>query len=108
MSRSTGCNSVWREDVKRPIDLKREKATLKRFLTDAALDKVACEKIANGTSRRRNAGGQPFGAYSPRWVGEQLACHVIGHCRATQRRELSRPPRMIRMRRCGPDCAAEG
>jgi hypothetical protein len=80
MSRGAGCNSVWRQDVKRLIDLERENATLKGFLADAELDKLAREKIADGTSRRRNAGGRPFVACSACWVGEQLACRVIGHC----------------------------
>lgn len=46
--RGAGCHSVRREDVKRLEDLERENATLKPFLADAELEKVALEAIANG------------------------------------------------------------
>jgi hypothetical protein len=57
--RGAGCHSVRREDVKRLKDLERENATLKRFLADAELEKVALKEIANGNILARNAGGQP-------------------------------------------------
>ena len=40
--------SVRREDVKRLTDLVRENATLKRFLADAELQRVALKEIAKG------------------------------------------------------------
>jgi hypothetical protein len=43
-----GCHSVRREDVKRLEDLERENATLKPFLADAEVEKVALKAIANG------------------------------------------------------------
>jgi putative transposase len=38
---------LWRR-IKRLKDLERETATLKRFLADAELEKVALTEIANG------------------------------------------------------------
>lgn len=49
--REAGCHSVRREDVKRLTDLERENATLKRFLADAELQRVALKEIAKETSR---------------------------------------------------------
>jgi len=108
MSSGAGCNPVWPEDGKRLIDLEREKPALERVLADAEL-----EKIARAESRMEHLGaGTPAGSRSSpaarAGVGEQSVCRVIGHCCATQRRELPRAPCMIRMRRCGPGCAATG
>jgi hypothetical protein len=53
-------NSTWSwRRIKRLKDLERENATLKRFLADVELEKVALTEIANGNILARSAGGQP-------------------------------------------------
>jgi hypothetical protein len=74
-----GCNSVWRQDVKRLIDLERELPRSSGFwlMQNWRKSRAKNREWKIETPERRWA---TFVACSACWVGEQLACRVIGHC----------------------------